>query len=352
MAASGTDKNLRIGDLRGAKIFNLDDYGADNTGAALSDTAWANCYSDASAAVQAQGGSVIVLGGGLYSFSVNKIAVTDGRIGFIGQGRTATTIQTTGNNGTLVQVNSLNGGPPSHSAPVGGFTAYGWPAGNNVNGIQYGDRPMGQLVDVAFNGFNGSGSRGYWFRDTTGLSEGSFMVCQADQNTVNYDFDTSGGTIGSFDWSHFFFHCVCSTAGGNNAIALRIQNGQKLYGASLHLAGAISATTGLTSTGLVVGNSTSDTAYIQNSYLNIALEGDTSAGTIKDAVIQGQAGYGISKCHGQFIFPSVTGTFSAGSVTSPAVFTAWGTFVGPLFTTHGTLTSLGSAASGLSTYSG
>lgn len=353
MAASGTDKNLLVGALRGAKIFYLDDYGADPSGVSSSDTAFTNCYTDAVAALLTHSGAMIVLGAGTYLFSVNKVAVKDSRIGFIGQGKAATMINTTGNMGTMLQFNALSGGPGHSAAPIGYFTAYGWNAGNSVNGVEYGDRGNGFLVDVTATGFGGTSSRGFWFHDTTGLSEGSYMVLNADQNTINYDFDTSGGGVGSFDYSTFFLHLVATTAGGSSAIGLRFSAGQHCYGGRIHLAGNASATTGLTTTVVQVGTSTTDTARIQATNLQVAVEADTSAGTVKDLVVQGGANSGILQCHGEMAFLNAGGTYTAGSVgaTGCAV-KGWGYFTGPLFSGHGTLTALGGAGCGLYTYSG
>ncbi len=59
-----------------------------------------------------------------------------------------------------------------------------------------------------------------------------------------------------------------------------------------------------------------------------------------DATIQGASGFGIDKCNGVIYFQNVSGTYSIGSVTSPAVFRAAGYLNGPLFSGHGTLTAL------------
>lgn len=348
-----TTKKVSVANFRQGNIFYLDAYGADPTGQSSSDSAWTKCYTAASASLLTHSGAMIVLSAGTYLFSVNTVVVSDGRIGFLGAGRLATTILTTGNTGTLLTFNSDSGGAAHSAAPVGGFTAFGWSGGNSLNGIQYGDRANGLLTDVVATGFNGTSSRGFWFHDNTDLSEGSYVVANADQNTINYDFDkVSAGGVGSFDYSQFYLHMVCTTVGGSNATGIRFSSGQHCFGGVIHLCGNISATTGLTSTCVVVGSSGSDTSYVQNCQLNIAVEADTSAGTVKDIVVNGASG-GIITCSGQWVFSNASGSYSIGSVSGSAVVTGWGHFVGPLFSGHGTLTSLGpSATAGLATYTG
>lgn len=340
-----------VGQVPGtARVFYLDAYGADPTGAALSDAAWTACYADAAASVQAQSGAVIALGAGTYKFSVSTVHISDTRIGLRGAGRVATNITTTGSTGDLLRFSGATGGNAS-AAPVGGFNVYGWTAGAAVNGVRYGDRFRGTLTDVSVRGLGGAGSRGYWFNDTAGLSEGSFVQVAADQNAVNYCFQ-GYGTGGSFDYSHFFLHSVTSTAGGNDAVAMQVLDGMQMYGSLIHLAGNISATTGRTATVLQVGSGTSDTARIQAATLVLAVEADTSAGTCKDMLIQGaSANAGIIHCTGQLVFLNASGSYTAGSVTAPAVVTCAGYLLGPLFSSHGTLTALGTGST-LFTYAG
>ena len=314
------------------KVFYIDQYGADPTGAVNSDTAWTNCYADAAAAVLTNSGAMIQLGAGTYKFTPGTVAISDGRIGFRGAGRSATTIKTNGaTTGSLLKFTALSAGDGSGSAPVGGFTAWGWPTSQAANGVEYGDRPNGYLTDVTVTGFNAtSTSRGFWFHDSTNLSEGSFVVANADQNTINYDFDAGGGN-GSFDYSHFYLHLVATTAGGSNAVGLRMVNNMHCVGGVIHLCGNASATVGLTTTVIQVGVSTSDTCKIQGSVLNVMVEGDTSAGTIKDVLIQGaSSNAGIVRCTGTMFFQNTGGTYAAGSVGGSAILTVSGFILLPL----------------------
>lgn len=330
-------------------VFYLDAYGADPTGAALSDSAWTACYADATAALQTHAGSLIVIGAGWYKFSVNTVAITDSRIGLRGAGRLATSIWTAGNTGVLVSIRDSGSG--EQSAPISGFTVYGWSGGNSLTGIEYGSRPNGSLTDVAATGFNGTSGRGFWFHDTSvNLSEGSYVQAHANQNTINYDFDGSSGAS-SFDYSSFFLHVVSTTAGGNSSVALRMINAMQIYGGYIHLCGNASATVGLTTTVIQIGASTSDTSRIQATQLNVNVECDSSAGTVKDFLVQGGANTGIIQCNGIMSFLNTASNYTIGSVGGSSVITCSGYLLGPLFSGHGTLTPIGTGGSFM-TYSG
>jgi hypothetical protein len=325
------------------RVFYIDQYGADPTGAALSDAAWTACYADALAAVQTHGGSMVVFGGGWYKFSVATIAIADTRVGLRGQGRVATYIWTAGNTGSLVKVTGTTGPGPQGSAPVSGFTVYGWNAGAGVVGLEYGDRYGGTLTDVSSAGFQGAGGMGYWFHDATSLSEKSFIAVDANQNTDDFVFQ-GNATTGSFDYSHIILGAVSSTSGGLSGAMLKIIGHMQITGSYFQLTGNLSATTGLTKTCMVIGNSGSDVSVLLGCTVQIMVEADTSAGTIVDATIQGASGFGI-------YFQNVSGTWGAGTVTAPAVFRCAGYLNGPLFSGHGTLTALGTGSQ-LFTYVG
>lgn len=332
--------------------FYIDQYGADPTGAASSDAAWTACYTDAAAAVQTQGGSVVVFGGGNYKFSMNTVAINDPRIGLRGQGRRATTITTTGNTGSLVKITgTATGSTAPGAAPVSGFTVYGWSAGNSSVGVEYGDRYGGNICDVASVGFGGTASMGFWFHDATSLSEGSYIQVLADQNTDDFVFQGNAST-GSFDYSHIILKTVSSTQGGSSGACLKVIGHMQLNGCYIQLSGNISATTTLTKTCLVIGNSGSDVSCIIGSQLNIMVEADTSAGTVKDLTIQGASGFGINLCTGIMYFQNISGTYTAGTVTGPAVFKVSGVLNGPFFTANsGNLTVLGTGPT-MATYNG
>lgn len=325
--------------------FFIDQYGADPTGVALSDSAWTSCYADAAAAVQTQGGSVVVFGGGNYKFSMNTVAINDPRIGLRGQGRRATTITTTGNTGSLVKITgTATGSTAPGAAPISGFTVYGWSAGNSSVGVEYGDRYGGNISEVSSVGFGGTASMGFWFHDATALSEGSYIQVLADQNTDDFVFQGNAST-GSFDYSHIILKCVSSTQGGSSGAVLKVIGHMQLNGCYIQLSGNISATTTLTKTCIVIGNSGSDVSCIIGSQLNVMVEADTSAGTLIDMTIQGASGFGMNLCTGVMYFQNISGTYSAGSVTGPAVLKVSGMLNGPIFNVGGhTLTALGTGS--------
>lgn len=336
------------------RVFYLDQYGADPTGVATSDAAWTACYTDAAAAVQSTAngasGALIVLGAGIYRFSVNTVIITDQRIGFKGQGRFATCITTTGSTGDVLFFSDTSGLHVA-SAPISGFGVYGWSAGAAVNGIHYGDRASGTMTDVSVYGFGGAGSRGYWFKDDHGgLSEGCFFQLNADQNTVNYDFDGAGGGITSFDYSHMFLHNI-TVASARNTTALRFINSQHMYGGSLHLSGNVSSTNAsFTATAVQVGGGASDGSRIQAGQLQVTVEADTASGSVFDIVVNTSAGNGIANCNGPMSFLNASASFTAGSVTGGVV-TCAGYLNGPLFSSHGVKSNLGTGTA-LSTYVG
>jgi hypothetical protein len=345
----------------GLSTFSINAYGADPTGTALSDSAFTKAYAGATAAIVPSvsggptAGALVVLGTGVYKFSPNVVQITDPRIGLIGPGNQVCTLYTTGSSGDLVYVTDSSPGRAgvSAAAPVGGFMCFGWSAGAGVNGFHYGDRVNGHVQDITCTGFIGAGSRGYLFRNDNGsVMEGSYIVVDAQQCTVLYDFDGNGAG-GSFDYSTYILHCVgkASTA---NITVLRVINQGHLVGGDLALRGNISSTSAsFTASAVQVGASGSDTAKISSTQLDVSLECDNSAGTVTDLTVTGaSASAGILTCSGIFRFLNAAGSFTAGSVGGSAVVTGWGYWTGPLFSSHGTQTALGTAAAGLSTYSG
>ena len=192
---------------------------------------------------------------------------------------------------------------------------------------------------------------GFWFHDATSLSEGSYIQVLADQNTDDFVFQGNASS-GSFDYSHIILKTVSSTQGGNSGACLKVIGHMQLNGSYIQLSGNISATTGLTKTCIVIGNSGSDVSCIIGAQLNILVEADTSAGTIKDVAIQGASGFGINLCTGIMFFQNISGTYTAGSVTAPAVFKVSGTLSGAFFTANpGNFTALGTGPT-LATYNG
>ena len=346
--------------LSAGRVFHLDAYGADPAGDSSCDDAWTACYTAAAAAVATQGpgtavgsGALILAGPGYYKLTPGVAAITDHRIGLVGAGKAGTVFRAA-NTGTGSLIKVTGGTLPAHnSMPVSGFTCLGYYAGANVTGLEYGDRPNGTLADVSCREFQASGSRGFWFYDANGNSEGTWAQIEVDQCTVGVDFDCSNPGTGSFDYSQWFIHLVEVANFGYDTVGVRVVNGQHLEGPDMVLVGNISAGTGRTATLMQIGASADDTCYIANPRLHVVVEADAGAGTVKDLMVAGADEYrGLLKMNGTFAVPNFGATLAAGSVTAPAVVTGFGNFNAPLFSSHGTLTSLGSAAAGLVTYVG
>lgn len=299
--------------------FYIDAYGADPTGVALSDAAWTSCISDVTAAMlnpgsgqnNATSGAIVVFGPGIYNFSTGVISTFDGRIGIIGQGKSVTTLRTTGS-GILVQA---GGGSEPHfahgAAPVGGFTLWGGGAAAGATGLQYGDRNDGLLSDVYADSWGGAGSIGFQFLSSTSHGiEGCFATAlDAVGCTTGYSFDGNAIT-GSADYSYFGLHVQgCGTA-------VQVINTGNLLGSELRLQGNMGGGGFASPLLLKIGTNTSDTAKVTACLLHIAVEADAVA--VTDIVITGtNNSQGITGCYGMIGLPLGSGgSWTAGSVTN------------------------------------
>lgn len=305
------------------RTFWLDIYGADPTGATLSDAAWAACYADAAAAIitgPPTSGALIAAGPGVYKFSVDTAVISDQRIGLLGAGKGVTEFTTSGSGGSLIKASGGTSGG-SATAPVGGFSLYGYNAGANTNGLMYGARNYGNCFDIDARGFQGSGSRGFWF-GYDGMCENSdFWGLTSRTCTVGYCFTGNAG-VGSMDYSRFNLGAVsCGTM-------LQIVNDVDVEGVDLVLHGNLGGGAGAgTATVLQVGASGTDTSFLNHSRVAIGVEANAGSTTIQDFVIQGAAGNsGIWDCKGIISMINAGGTFVAGSNTSRMSF--WGPVIG------------------------
>jgi hypothetical protein len=308
----------------GRQIYWIDDFGADPTGQAASDSAWSSAYAAATAAVQspantqgATSGALVGLGRGVYTFSVGTVVVSDTRIGLVGHGKSQTVLRTVtgGASGDLVRVYD-NSGSGDGGAPVGGFRLHGFSSNPGVNGLHYGDRDFGKVFDIDAQGFQGTGSRGFYFHDTTQNMEGSTVTgLHAANNTVGYCFD-GNNTNGSFDYSLYDLHA------SGNGTTLQVINQAHLYGAQLSLRGNVGGYSAA-DTMVQVGVNTSDSAKLSRCQLHIAMEADNggTSPTINDFVIAGNSNStGIQGCYGIIGLLNLSGTFNGGSVSGSAVF--------------------------------
>jgi hypothetical protein len=356
---AGSNKQLRLSQLPLVfRVFPVDAYGADPTGATLSDSAFTAAYAAAAASIIPSvsggptAGAVVVYGPGVYKHSVNVVKISDPRIGLRGAGKMSTMMYTTGSTGDLVYATDTSPGRAgvTDAAPVGGFSLFGWDAGANTNGLHYGDRPGGTITDITVSGFIATGSSNYLFRnDNGGLSEGTFAVLDSQQGTVGYNFDGSSAN-GSFDYGTWLLHGVSTTIGGAS-VMFQMMNQAHMFGGQFALRGNIqSANAGVNATAMKFGVNTSDTARLVANSITIALECDASTGTVNDIVATGTSSAGLQLCHGIFTFLNSTGSFTAGSVGGSALISGSGMWSGPLFSSLGTKTALGTSSAGLVTY--
>jgi hypothetical protein len=295
--------------------FYIDQYGADPTGVASSDAAWTACYADALAAVitgPPPAGVIIVLGAGVYKFSIGTVQVLHRSIGLVGQGKAVTTLYTAGSTGDLVYVCDNTGGTPC--APVGGFSLYGFNAGAAANGFHFGDRPYGAVFDIHSTGWSNcafllkndqNGGVGCEGNNMWGLS--------AKSSLIGLQCDGSSGTK-AVNYCEIFMHTVaCGTA-------VSLVNNAALFGDTFCLHGAIGSATYATSTLISVGNSGSDAPQFNESLLNIAVEVTSGSTTVFDFVFNGTAASGILDCYGGINLLPTSGTWTAGSLSGSSVF--------------------------------
>lgn len=331
MAATGTTKKITVRNLRGLSLIYLNDYGADPTGATLSDSAWTAAYAAATAQIAAwsgdtglTAGAVIVLGTGIYKFSFATVAITDMRIGLVGQGAALTRITSTSvTSGALVRV-SYSGTEPagSPSAPVGGFTVWGWDAfGSNQVGFHAdGGRTHCRVADIYAQGFVSTGGIAFKFTPLGGAGwEGaSFLGLDAQNSNIAFYFDgaNGGSNNGTMDYTSWNIHSVAANT------VLQAVNGVHFYGASMTLHGNIgggAGTSGANTFG-VIGASSSDTARFQNCQLFLQHEVDAGSSSVTDFTITGTSSAGIIDCYGLIGFVNAGGTMLAGSLGGSSVF--------------------------------
>lgn len=231
-------------------------------------------------------------------------------------------LYTTGSSGSLVS--ATTGGSPNGplSAPIGGFTLYGFAAGNNVNGLQIGDRPYMSLYDISADGFAADGSRGYYVLSTgnAGMEGVEVSGLDARNNRVGYCFD-GAGVHGSFDYSRWNLHTIA------NGVALQLVNAAHCWGGEIILHGGSGTSLFADSLLVQIGSSSTDTAALHSCHLHIGVEAESGSSQIQDFLIQGQAGNsGIVNCYGTIALLNSTASWSAGSITGSRL-----SFYGPIY---------------------
>lgn len=193
------------------KIYHVDDYGADPTGATESNQALIDAY-------EAMGSNpgVIEFGVGTYLLYVGLNDAADRllheRQGVRGQGSGLTRIDYRGP-GALFEMRNKTF-DTTGTAPAGGvhgLTILGWDSGeNNSGGIRYGDIWRMRISDVEISGFNRPGCFGLWGDNQYRWSERAHIECTVNQCTECFVFESNTGspTSGSFDYSQYWLSFV------------------------------------------------------------------------------------------------------------------------------------------------
>jgi hypothetical protein len=254
------------------KVYYVDDFGADPTQAAFSDTAMA-------AALAAMGSNPGIIVGGEGNYKFNNAYTLGPYQSIVGQGRGLTTFAYHGSGTFLHWFDPSTLGSPQfgpHKAGVlYGFTIDGFSAGSGAVGLQAGDLYGPQAENVWIQGFNaGTGSIGLYFYNTVTHPERGYWRVNVDQCSNNVVFDGTAGTS-SFDYSTYLLEIVALA----NQNGVTIRNGALLYGANFDL--TINCAAGVTNTGTalhVTGNS-----VLQG---NISVKGESDgSGTAHKSVV-------------------------------------------------------------------
>ena len=234
------------GIARTQRHFNVDDYGADPTGATNSNAA----ITAARTALGTEPG-LIVFGVGTYLFT-NGLNVENGtelglNQGVMGQGASLTTVKF---NGAYCPFEFRNSAWQFNTASEGGeglsgMWLYGWENTNtNVHAIRWGDIGKMRIHDVHVAGFNQSGDVGMYASNDIGWSERADIECSVEQCSTAYLFEGAmpNGTnpfgATSFDYSHYRLNFVCLA--GQDAFVLRSKAGgykTTMNGVKLELTG-------------------------------------------------------------------------------------------------------------------
>ena len=217
------------------------------------------------------GGGVVYLPAGTYKTTAGL--QTWQNMSLVGDGSTVTTINYTGSATCLsFGVNgTFTGG--QYAGRVHGIYFNGYSAGASAVGIQVEDLQGLDVADVAIYGFGG---KGLYYLHGSGWAEESTVRCRIVQ-CGTYGTATSGAVVfdgTSFDYGNYDFTIV--TSPGVHGVIL--QNGAQLRGARLRVRGNFYAHD-TSNTGAVIAIAPaggSDTAYITDSDLDVAVE---SAGT-------------------------------------------------------------------------
>ena len=233
-----------------------------------------------------------------------------------GAGRWATIWNYTGTGDAFRLYTTTNysgsGGGPAGGG-IKGMTIDGSGAGAGSSGIHAGDI-YNLDWDCGARGFQGSGSKGFWFDNqyATNGAEQMHGRIWAENNTTNVVFDNSAGVVsGSFDRTCLDIFLDCKSAG--NGVTL--QNGVYIKNGALSIRGNINSNSVAQYAVLTItGQNAGAYSRIYNSVLNIGVELFNTGTYVPVTIAFGSAGNNvIYDCTGILDFTgTVTMTHATG----------------------------------------
>lgn len=304
-----------------SQTFHVDDYGADPTGTRDSTAAFVSAYAAATTYVNglssagAAGGADVLLGEGIYKVTAGSLTASDPRIGVIGPGAGACTIQASGSGDVLYHY-SGNFATYHRGRTFSGFTIDGTNTTGTAAGLHVADMGAVKYNDLVIQNFTQASSYGLKLSTISGWSEDlqSERVLIFNCTTLLGFIGAGVTTNGSFDYSNHDFYLNISP--GQTGLA--VTNFAQVNGCHLRVRyNAQINNSGLTSTLLQVGTNGSDGAVIMDTEMAITGETDGSGSSnIKDIVVGG--GSTVIDMHGTFSCQS--GNWIAGNSISGNAF--------------------------------
>ncbi len=295
-------------------------YGADPTGAVDSTSAFNSAITAAKAAGIGVGVSIptgTFLISSTVDISFNAISVS-----LKGAGSASTIINYTGSGPCIRSHNATYGSDPNIQVgpEFGGFSIRGSSASAGAAGLEIGDNNHNVAYDICIDHFNGTGSIGWHFYNTSGspIAEGNTITAVLIHDcTQAVVYDT-----GSFDYSTYEFHVVCYA----NQDGIVFKNAAHMFGANFSLRGNFQA--GVTNTGHVIymgASGGSDASRWNGGYTNINVECD-STGTGHQTIGFGNAA--IMQGYGLLYFLPVSGqAFQSSNVSLPTTRFWWNGYI-------------------------
>lgn len=300
---------------------SINNYGADSTGVAFSDTAMAA----ARTALVPFGGGNLTAEPGTYKLANSYAFTPANNLGIAtGLANSAVVFKYTGS-GVLFHsydplFNTSDTNPLlSVCGPMTGFTIDMTSAGAGAKGLQVGDQ-NNPNVNIGVQNGTGATAIGLWAANTVGwMNEGS-ITALLDNCTNLFVLDAVGG--GSVSYGDVNWNLTVKANANQNAVVA--QNGAQAIGGSFQLGGEFIA--GASNTGYVLKlGADSSSAGIRNMALfNVGVECAAGAGTVGPVTVGlGSAAF-LMQNTGQLFFRNQSGNFQASAGTATYRFTHTG----------------------------